>query len=143
MTLNGDRGHSIGNTLLSLLSVFQLPVSARDGIVALGNVNTHPHPTFQQSPKVSFCTVSMLVLLNSDRFPPWIDSGTSTASFLHPSFLQAEMLWSALVILQKVPQVSQHLRSNKLWNGCDVRSVCQSICPFVSSDTGTARTADP
>ena len=68
----------------------------------------------------------------------------SAASFLHSSFLQAissVMLW--LVHVQKVPQASEHLCPAKLQTRCDVCCACQSICPFIPTDSGMARAVDP
>ena len=68
----------------------------------------------------------------------------SAASFLHSSFLQAVnavMLW--LVRAEKVPQASEHLCPAKLQTRCDICSACQSICPFISTDSGVPRTVDP
>ena len=63
------------------------------------------------------------------------------ASFLHSSFLQAVnavMLW--LVHAEKVPQASEHLCPAKLQTRCDICSACQSICPFIPTDSGVPRT---
>ena len=68
----------------------------------------------------------------------------SAASFLHSSFLQAVnavMLW--LVRAEKVPQASEHLCPAKLQTRCDICSACQSICPFIPTDSGLPRTVDP
>ena len=68
----------------------------------------------------------------------------SAASFLHSSFLQAVnavMLW--LVRAEKVPQASEHLCPAKLQTRCDICSACQSICPFIPTDSGVPRTVDP
>ena len=65
-------------------------------------------------------------------------------SFLHSSFLQAisaVMLWP--VLDQKVPQASEHLCPAKLQTRCDMCCACQSICPFIPSDSGVPRTVDP
>ena len=68
----------------------------------------------------------------------------SAASFLHSSFLQAinaVMLW--LVRAEKVPQASEHLCPAKLQTRCDICSACQSIYPFIPTDSGVPRTVDP
>ena len=64
----------------------------------------------------------------------------SAASFLHSSFLQAinaVMLWP--VHVQKVPQASEHLFPVKLQTRCDICCACQSICPFIPTDSGMPR----
>ena len=68
----------------------------------------------------------------------------SATSFLKPSFLQAintVMLYPILV--QKVPQASEHLFLAKLQTRCDICSTCQSICPFIPTDSGMPRAVDP
>ena len=68
----------------------------------------------------------------------------SATSFLHSSFLQAVnavMLW--FVRVEKVPQASEHLCPAKLQTRCDIRCACQSICPFIPTDSGVPRTVDP
>ena len=73
-----------------------------------------------------------------------LEGGMSAASFLHPSFLQAVsavMLW--LVRVEKVPQASEHLCPAKLQTRCDICCACQSICPFIPTDSGVPRTVDP
>ena len=65
----------------------------------------------------------------------------SAASFLHSSFLQAVnavMLW--FVCAEKVPQASEHLCPAKLQTRCDICCACQSICPFIPTDSGVPRT---
>ena len=67
--------------------------------------------------------------------------GMSAASFLHSSFLQAinaVMLWP--VHVQKVPQASEHLCPAKLQTRCDICCACQSICPFIPTDSSMPRT---
>ena len=68
----------------------------------------------------------------------------SSSSFLHSSFLQAVnavMLWP--VHVQKVPQDSEHLCPAKLQTSCDLCCACQSICPFIPTDSGMPRAVDP
>ena len=65
----------------------------------------------------------------------------SAASFLHSSFLQAinaVMLWRV-----QVPQASEHLYAAKLQTRCDICCACQSICPFIPTDSGMPRVVDP
>ena len=60
------------------------------------------------------------------------------------SFLQAVsvlMLWP--VHVQKVPQASEHLCLAKLQTRCDICCACQSICPFILTDSSVPRTVDP
>ena len=75
---------------------------------------------------------------------PTLEGGMSAASFLHSSFLHpisAVMLWPAHV--QKVPQACEPLCSAKLQTRCDICCACQSICPFIPTDSGVPRTVDP
>ena len=69
----------------------------------------------------------------------------SAACFLHSSFLQAinaVILWP--VHVQKVPQASEHLCPAKLQTRCNIICcACQSICPFILTDSGVPRTLDP
>ena len=70
--------------------------------------------------------------------------GMSAASFLHSSFLRsisAVMLWPAHV--QKVPQASEHLCPAKLQTRCHICCACQSICPFIPTESDVPRTVDP
>ena len=73
-----------------------------------------------------------------------LEGGMSAASFFHSSFLQVintMMRWP--VNVQKVPQVSDHLCPAKLQTRCDICCACQSICPFIPTDSGVPRTVDP
>ena len=66
------------------------------------------------------------------------------ASFIHSSVLQAinaVMFWP--VHVQKVPQVYEHLCPAKLQTRLDIYRACQSICPFIPTDSGVSRTVDP
>ena len=66
----------------------------------------------------------------------------SAASFLHSSLLQAiKVLWP--VHVEKVPQASEQLCLAKLQTRCDICCACQSICPFIPTDSGVPRTVDP
>ena len=51
------------------------------------------------------------------------------------------MLW--LVCVEKVPQASEHLCPAKLQTRCDISCACQSICPFIPTDSSMPRTVDP
>ena len=73
-----------------------------------------------------------------------LEGGMSISFFLHSSFLQvisAVMLWP--VHVQKVPQASEHFCPAKLQTRCDICCACQSICPFIPTDSGVPRAADP
>ena len=65
----------------------------------------------------------------------------SDTSFLNSSFFQAinaVMLWP--VHVQNFPKASEHLRSAMLQTIC---CACQSICPFIPTDSGMPRAVDP
>ena len=105
--------------------------SAQDGIVALGKALMRSRSVSQQSPQgcpsnsANVCQVEHRSFLTSE-------GGMSVASFLHFSFRQAinaVMLWP--VHVQKVPQV------------CDICCACQSICPFIPTDSGVPWAVDP
>ena len=71
------------------------------------------------------------------------EDGISATSFLHSSFLQAisaVMLWP--VCVQKVPLPSNHLCPVKLQIRCDICFACQSICHFISFDSGMVFAAE-
>ena len=73
-----------------------------------------------------------------------LEGGMSATSFFHSSFLQAinaVMFW--LVRLEKVPQASEHLCPAELQTRCEICCACQSICPFIPTDSGVPRTVDP
>ena len=64
----------------------------------------------------------------------------SAASFLNSSFLQAiNAVKLRPVHVQKIPQASEHLCPAKLQTRCDICCACQSICPFIPTDTGVQR----
>ena len=93
-----------------------------------------------------YIVLSCLVLscLVEHRLFPTSEGGMSVASFLHSSFLQAisaVMLWP--VHVEKVPQAPEHLCPAKLQTRCDICCACQSICPFIPTDSGVSRTVDP
>ena len=110
--------------------------SARKGPYSL-------HPVSQQSPQGCPRNSANICLVEHRSFST-LDGGMSAASFLHSSFLQAVsavMLW--LVRVEKVPQASEHLCPAKLQTRCDICCACQSICPFIPTDSGVPRTVDP
>ena len=68
----------------------------------------------------------------------------ATAFFLRFFFIQAisaVMLWP--VYAQKVPQGSERLCPAMLQTRCDICCACQSICLFISTDSGMPRALDP
>ena len=110
--------------------------SARKGPYAL-------RPVSQQSPQGCPRNSANICLVEHRSFSAF-EGGMSAASFLHSSFLQAVsavMLW--LVRAEKVPQASEHLCPAKLQTRCDICCACQSICPFIPTDSGVPRTVDP
>ena len=116
-------------------------VSAEDGIAALGKAHTRSAPSLSSLPKVALDTVSAYICLVEHRSLSTLEGGMSAASFLHSPFLQAinaVMLWP--VHVQKVLQASEHLCPTKLQTRCDICCVCQSICPFISIDSGVPNT---
>ena len=73
-----------------------------------------------------------------------LEGGMSAASFLYSSFLQAinaVMLWP--VHVQIIPEASEHLCPAKLQTRCDICCACQSVCPFIPTDSGVPTTVDP
>ena len=103
--------------------------SARKGPYAL-------RPVSQQSPQGCPRNSANICLVEHRSFSAF-EGGMSAASFLHSSFLQAVnavMLW--LVRAEKVPQASEHLCPAKLQTRCDICCACQSICPFIPTDSG-------
>ena len=100
-------------------------------------------PVSQQSPQ-GCPRSSANICLVEHRSLPTLEGGMSAASFLHFSFLQAinaVMLWP--VHVQKVPQTSEFLCPAKLQTRCDICCACQSICPFIPTDSGVPRTVYP
>ena len=100
-------------------------------------------PASQQSPQGCPRNTANVCLVEHRSFPT-SEGGMSAASFLSSSFLQAisaVMLWP--IHVQKVPQASELLCGAKLQTRCDICCACQSICPFIPSDSGMARGEDP
>ena len=125
---------------------FQLPspfqvsvsVSAQDSIVTLGKAHTRSAPSLSSLPKVALETLPIFAWLNT--YFSTLEGRMSATSFLHSSFLQAVnavMLW--LVCVEKVPQASAHLCPAKLQIRCGICCACQSICPFIPTDSGVPR----
>ena len=115
-------------------------VSAQDDIVALGKAHTRSAPSLSSLPKVALETVPIFVWLNTDRSRPWRVE-CRPLPFSTPLSFRRSMLW--LVRAEKVPQASEHLCPAKLQTRCDICSACQSICPFIPTDSGVPRTVDP
>ena len=68
----------------------------------------------------------------------------SATSILHSSFLQAmSAVMLQPVLVQKVPQASEHLCPAKLQTKCDICYACQSLCPFTPTDSSVPRAVDP
>ena len=102
-----------------------------------------PRPVPQQSPQGCPRNNTNICLVEHRSFSI-LEGGMSAAFFLHSSFLQATndvMLWP--VHVQKVPQASKHLCPAKLQTRCDICCACQSICPFMPTDSGVPRAVDP
>ena len=100
-------------------------------------------PVSQQSLQGCPRNSAHICLVEHRSVSAW-EGGMSAASFLHSSFLQAinaVMLW--LVHIEKVPQASEHLYPAKLQTRCDICCACQSICPFIPTDSGVPWTIDP
>ena len=100
-------------------------------------------PVCQQSPQGCPQNSANICLVEHRSFST-LESGMSAASFLHSSFLlviNAVILWP--IHVQTVPQASEHLCPAKLQARCDICCACQSICPFIPTDSGVPRTVDP
>ena len=72
-----------------------------------------------------------------------LEGGMSAASFFHSSFLKAVSavtLWP--VNVQDVPQASEQLCPAKLQITYGICCACQSIFPFIPTDSGVPRTVD-
>ena len=100
-------------------------------------------PVSQQSPQGCLRNSANIGLVENRLFSI-SEGGMSATSFLHSSFLQAVsavMLWP--VYVQKVPQALEHLCPAHRQTRCVVCCACQSICPFIPTDSGVPRTVDP
>ena len=118
-------------------------VSAQDDIVAPGKAHTRSARSLSSFGKFALETVQMSVWLNTDRSRPWRVE-CRPLPFSIPLFLQAinaVMLWP--VHDQKVPQASEHLCPTRVHIRCNVCCACQSVCPFIPTEFGVPRTADP
>ena len=115
--------------------------------MALGKAHARFTLPLSSLPSVAIETVPM----NTDRSRPrgvggrgvgGCLGGMSAAFFLKSSFLQATsavMLWP--VHGQKDPQASEHLCPAKLQTRSVICCACQSICPFIPTDSGVPRSA--
>ena len=116
---------------------FSISDSAQDGIVALGKAHTRSAPYISSLPKVALETVPIFVWLDIDRSRPRRVECRPLPFFTPLSFSDV-MLWP--VHVQKVPRASEHLCPAKLQTRCDICCACQSICPFIPTDSGVRRT---
>ena len=118
-----------------------ISVSPQDGITPLGQAQTRSDPSLSSLPKVALETVPIFAWLNADRSRPWRVE-YRPLPFSTPLFLQTI---NALmpVQVQKVPPASEHLCPAKLHIRCDICCACQSICPYIPTDSGVPRTVDP
>ena len=116
--------------------------SAQNGVVVLGKAHTRSASSLRSLPScprnsANVCLVEHSLFLVSE--------GGMLATFsLHSSFLQAisaVMLWP--VYVQNIPQASEHLCRTKLQTRCDICCACQSICPYIGTDSGMPSTVDP
>ena len=120
-----------------------ISVSAQAGIVALGKAHTCSTLSLSSLLKVALKTVPMFVRLNTDRSQP-CRVECRPLPFLTSLFLQvisAVMLWP--IHVQKVPQALEHLCPAKLQTRCDICCACQSICPFIPTDSNMPMAVDP
>ena len=122
----------------------QISVSAQDDIVALGKAHTRSTPSLSTLSKVHLETVPIIFAwLNAHRSRPWRVE-CRPLPFLRSSFLRAiSAVMLCPVHVQKAPQASEHLCPAKLQTRCGICFVCQSICPFIPTDSGVPRTVDP
>ena len=92
-------------------------------------------PASQQSPQGCPRNRANICLVEHRSFSA-LEGGMSAAFFLHSSFLQAiNAVVLSLVRVEKVPQASEHLCPAKLQTRCDICFACQSIFPFIPTDT--------
>ena len=82
------------------------------------------------------------VWLNTDRSRPWRVE-CRPLSFSTPlSFRRSMLCCSGLSVFRKFLNASEHLWPAKLTR-CDICCTCQSICPFIPTDSGVSRTVGP
>ena len=67
----------------------------------------------------------------------------STASFLHSSFLRAIIAVMACPCSESSSSPGAPLPCQAADQMCDICCACQSICPFIPTDSGVPRTVDP
>ena len=79
----------------------EFPVSAQEGIVALGKAHTRSAPSLSSLPKVALETVPIFAWLNTDRCRPWRVE-CRPLPFSTPLSFRRSMLWcSGLSVLRK------------------------------------------
>ena len=113
--------------------VHAVSVSAQDGITALEKPIRAP-------PRLSAvsqgCPRNNAICLVQHRSFSTLEGGMSATSFLHSSFIQAVSVVMLLPVhVEKVPQASEYLCLAKLQIRCDTCCACQSICPFIPTDS--------
>ena len=97
----------------------------------------------QQSPQGCLRNSTNICLVEHRSFST-LKGVKSAASFLHSSFLLAINSVTLLPVqFQKVPQSFEYLCPAKLQTRCDICCACQSICPFIPTDSGVPRTVVP
>ena len=116
-------------------AVWQFPVEER------GKTHTRSARLSAVSPRLPSKQCQCFSWLNTDRSRPRRVKCRSFPFSTPLSSINAVMLWP--VHVQKVPQTSKHLCPAKLQTRWDVCCACQSVCPFIPSDSGMARAADP
>ena len=117
-------------------------VSAQNGIVALEKAHERSAPSLWSLVKVALETVPMFVCWNTDRFPSKEGECRPLLFSILNCFLQAinaVILWS--VDVPKVPPLRISCPA-KLQTRYDVCCACQSICPFILTDSDMLRVVD-
>ena len=123
---------------------FSLPVSvsAQDGIVAVGKACTRSTPSLSSLPKVDLETVPLFVLLNTDRSRPWrVECRHFLSPLLFPSGDQCCDA-PACPCLESSSSLGAPLPCQAADQMCDICCACQSICPFIPTESGVPRTVD-
>ena len=132
---------SVSDRVGDLTSV-SVSVSAQDGTIALGKAHTRSDPSFSSLPKVALQTVPILVRLNTDRSRPWrvesrpisfstpLSSGDQCCDVLACPCSDSSSSLGAPLPYQAADR-------------CEICCGCQSICPFIPTDSGVPRTVDP
>ena len=129
--LTAERSCNSRQIVYPSLTSVSVSVSALDGIELLRKAHTRSAPSLSCFPKVALETVPVCVV--EHRSFSTLEDGMSSASFLHSSLLQAisaMILWP--VHVEKVSQASEQLA---LLTRCDICCACQSVCPFIPTDS--------